>query len=62
VLQKTVESPLSVSMLSGQFAEGDKVMVDLDEENRNWYFTRRQYNKGQSQKSVVTFAIEWLPS
>lgn len=30
-LQKYVESPLSVSLLSGDFKEGDHVLVDLDE-------------------------------
>lgn len=30
-LQKFVESPLSVSLLSGDFKEGDKVLVDLKE-------------------------------
>jgi ATP-dependent Clp protease ATP-binding subunit ClpA len=30
-LQKYVESPLSVSLLSGQFAQGDTVIVDIDE-------------------------------
>jgi ATP-dependent Clp protease ATP-binding subunit ClpC len=30
-LQKFVESPLSVSLLSGEFREGDRVLVDLDE-------------------------------
>jgi ATP-dependent Clp protease ATP-binding subunit ClpC len=30
-LQKFIESPLSVSLLSGEFQEGDRVMVDLDE-------------------------------
>jgi ATP-dependent Clp protease ATP-binding subunit ClpC len=32
-LQKHVESPLSVSLLSGEFSAGDTVLVDLDEEN-----------------------------
>jgi ATP-dependent Clp protease ATP-binding subunit ClpC len=30
-LQKYVESPLSVSLLSGEFKEGDRVIVDMDE-------------------------------
>jgi ATP-dependent Clp protease ATP-binding subunit ClpA len=30
-LQKFVESPLSISLLSGDFKEGDRVMVDLDD-------------------------------
>jgi ATP-dependent Clp protease ATP-binding subunit ClpC len=32
-LQKYVESPLSVSLLSGQFSQGDTVIVDIDENN-----------------------------
>jgi ATP-dependent Clp protease ATP-binding subunit ClpC len=32
-LQKHVESPLSVSLLSGEFSAGNTVLVDLDEEN-----------------------------
>ncbi len=31
-LQKFIESPLSVSLLSGQFSQGDTVTVDYDEE------------------------------
>ncbi len=30
-LQKFIESPLSVSLLSGEFQEGDRVLVDLDD-------------------------------
>jgi ATP-dependent Clp protease ATP-binding subunit ClpC len=30
-LQKHVESPLSVSLLGGQFSEGDKIIVDVDD-------------------------------
>jgi ATP-dependent Clp protease ATP-binding subunit ClpC len=32
-LQKHVESPLSISLLSGEFKSGDTVIVDVDEEN-----------------------------
>ena len=31
-LQKHVESPLSVSLLSGQFSEGSCILVDIDPE------------------------------
>jgi len=31
-MQKFVESPLSVSLLSGQFTSGDSILVDIDEE------------------------------
>jgi ATP-dependent Clp protease ATP-binding subunit ClpC len=37
-LQKNVESPLSVSLLSGQFSKGDTVLVDVDEEGKNLVF------------------------
>ena len=39
-LQKFVESPLSISLLSGEFKEGDKVMVDLDEAGAKLVFTK----------------------
>ncbi|GAP15358.1 ATPases with chaperone activity, ATP-binding subunit [Longilinea arvoryzae] len=39
-LQKHVESPLSISLLSGQFAEGDHVLVDLDKETNQLFFTK----------------------
>lgn len=32
VLQKLVESPLSISLLSGEFRAGDTVVVDVQEE------------------------------
>jgi ATP-dependent Clp protease ATP-binding subunit ClpC len=40
-LQKYVESPLSVSLLSGQFAEGDTVLVDLDKETEKINFKKK---------------------
>ncbi len=40
-LQKYVESPLSVSLLSGQFAEGDTVLVDLDKETEKIIFKKK---------------------
>lgn len=39
-LQKHVESPLSVSLLSGQFQEGDQVVVDLDTEKNEIVFKK----------------------
>jgi ATP-dependent Clp protease ATP-binding subunit ClpC len=39
-LQKHVESPLSVSLLSGQFAQGDTVLVDLDTEKNALTFLK----------------------
>jgi ATP-dependent Clp protease ATP-binding subunit ClpC len=39
-LQKHVESPLSVDLLSGVFTQGDKVIVDLDETTGKLVFQR----------------------
>jgi ATP-dependent Clp protease ATP-binding subunit ClpC len=39
-LQKYVESPLSVSLLSGQFSEGDQVVVDFDAEKKEIVFRK----------------------
>src|SRR5512146_1888100 len=41
-LQKYVESPLSISLLSGEFHEGDHVLVDLDTENNRIIFHRAE--------------------
>ncbi len=40
-LQKFVESPLSVQLLSGDFKEGDKVIVDLNEEKQELEFKKK---------------------
>jgi ATP-dependent Clp protease ATP-binding subunit ClpC len=40
-LQKYVESPLSISLLSGDFKEGDKVVVDLNETDAKLVFTKK---------------------
>jgi ATP-dependent Clp protease ATP-binding subunit ClpC len=40
-LQKYVESPLSVSLLSGEFVEGDTVIVDLNEEKKEIIFKKK---------------------
>ncbi|HJW90448.1 MAG TPA: AAA family ATPase [Anaerolineales bacterium] len=37
-LQKNVESPLSVSLLSGQFSQGDTILVDVDAEANRLVF------------------------
>jgi ATP-dependent Clp protease ATP-binding subunit ClpC len=39
-LQKHVESPLSVSLLSGEFVSGDKIQVDVDQERNVLVFHR----------------------
>jgi ATP-dependent Clp protease ATP-binding subunit ClpC len=40
-LQKYVESPLSVSLLSGEFGTGDTVIVDLNEEKKEIFFRKK---------------------
>ena len=40
-LQKYVESPLSVSLLSGDFKEGDKVVVELNEADAKLVFSKK---------------------
>ncbi len=37
-LQKHVESPLSMSLLSGEFSSGDTIIVDVDKESSNLVF------------------------
>jgi len=37
-LQKFVESPLSISLLSGEFSHGDTIVVDVDGDGRNLVF------------------------
>ncbi|HNR03180.1 MAG TPA: AAA family ATPase [Anaerolineaceae bacterium] len=41
-LQKHVESPLSVALLSGNYAEGDTVLVDLDAEKQEVTFRKKE--------------------
>jgi ATP-dependent Clp protease ATP-binding subunit ClpC len=40
-LQKYVESPLSISLLSGEYAQGDTVVVDLDPEKKEITFKKK---------------------
>jgi ATP-dependent Clp protease ATP-binding subunit ClpC len=40
-LQKHVESPLSVTLLSGEFSEGDTVIVDLDADKQEITFRKK---------------------
>jgi ATP-dependent Clp protease ATP-binding subunit ClpA len=37
-IQKNVESPLSVELLSGKYKEGATILVDADEENNKIIF------------------------
>jgi len=41
-LQKFVESPLSVKLLSGDFKEGDQVLVDLDKDKEGLEFKKKK--------------------
>ncbi len=41
-LQKHIESPLSISVLAGQFNKGDTVIVDLDTENNQLVFRKAE--------------------
>jgi ATP-dependent Clp protease ATP-binding subunit ClpC len=50
-LQKYVESPLSVSLLSGQFSEGDQVVVDFDAEKKEIVFRKDGQYLPKKQKS-----------
>jgi ATP-dependent Clp protease ATP-binding subunit ClpC len=50
-LQKHVESPLSVSLLSGQFKEGDQVVVDLDTEKKEIVFNKDGHFEPKKKKS-----------
>ncbi len=44
-LQKYVESPLSISLLSGEYATGDVVIVDLDPDKKEIYFKKKEIKK-----------------
>ena len=39
-MQKFVESPLSVKLLEGEFSEGDRVIVDIDDAQGGLVFRR----------------------
>jgi ATP-dependent Clp protease ATP-binding subunit ClpC len=41
-LQKYVESPLSVSLLSGEFKDADLVLIDYDKENNKIVFRKKE--------------------
>ena len=52
-LQKYVESPLSVSLLSRQFVEGDTILVEVDEANNNLMFRALKQEMPAEQVSQV---------
>jgi ATP-dependent Clp protease ATP-binding subunit ClpC len=49
-LQKYVESPLSISLLGGEFSAGDTILADVDKENHKLKFSRVE--KVKTQKPV----------
>jgi ATP-dependent Clp protease ATP-binding subunit ClpC len=61
-LQKHVESPLSVSLLSGQFKEGDQVVVDLDAEKKEIVFNKNGHFEPKKKKSDTRKAEPLLQS
>jgi ATP-dependent Clp protease ATP-binding subunit ClpC len=61
-LQKHVESPLSVSLLSGQFKEGDQVVVDLDAEKKGIVFNKNGHFEPKKKKSETRKAEPSLQS
>ncbi|MEI8132183.1 MAG: AAA family ATPase [Leptolinea sp.] len=52
-LQKYVESPLSISLLSGQYAEGDMVIVDHDKEADKLVFSKSEKAEAPVEKVEV---------
>jgi ATP-dependent Clp protease ATP-binding subunit ClpC len=59
-LQKYVESPLSVSILSGDFHDGDVVVVDIDTEINKLIFTKKEKEevKDEVKEDVIEDVIE----
>jgi len=51
-LQKHVESPLSISLLSGQFVNGDTVVVDLGDE-KQIVFRKAENSAGQPSRAAA---------
>jgi ATP-dependent Clp protease ATP-binding subunit ClpC len=51
-LQKFVESPLSVSILSGEFKDGDVILVDLDTENNKIVFEKKETSQTEMNKEM----------
>jgi ATP-dependent Clp protease ATP-binding subunit ClpC len=53
VLQKHVESPLSIKLLGGQFKAGDTVTIDVDKEKDEIIFTAKEGSTDVSLKTKV---------
>ncbi|MBI9051109.1 MAG: AAA family ATPase [Anaerolineaceae bacterium] len=52
-IQKYIESPLSIKLLSGEFAEGDTVYVDVDEEQEIVFSKEKSAKKPKKVESQV---------
>lgn len=52
-LQKHIESPLSISVLAGQFGKGDTVIVDMDDEKKQPVFRKAEIVKKEEQPAEV---------
>ena len=50
-LQKHVESPLSVSLLSGEFKDGETILVDVDQDSNKLVF--RSVSEGIPASSIT---------
>jgi ATP-dependent Clp protease ATP-binding subunit ClpC len=57
-LQKHVESPLSVSLLSGEFSTGDKILVDIDEAQNTLVFHRGEKETAPSVPAEEVSQVE----
>jgi len=51
-LQKFVESPLSVSILSGEFKDGDIVLVDFDSETNKIVFAKKETGETEMKEGI----------
>lgn len=51
-LQKHIESPLSISVLGGQFQKGDTVIVDMDDEGKEPVFSKGEKAKKEEPANV----------
>jgi ATP-dependent Clp protease ATP-binding subunit ClpC len=51
-IQKNVESPLSMELLSGKYKEGASIQVDVDEENSNIIFHASEPVKKKTKQHV----------
>jgi ATP-dependent Clp protease ATP-binding subunit ClpC len=55
-LQKYVESPLSISLLGGEFSSGDTILADVDIENHRLKFQNIEQVK--TEKSLELDSVE----